>query len=44
MIAIGELTVKQFFAGLYAHTDIAKEPHSGGSRQMGGHFSTKAVG
>ena len=42
MIAIGELTVKQFFAGLYAHTDIAKEPHSGG-RQMGGHFSTKAV-
>tara|TARA_Y200000002_G_scaffold168310_2_gene138830 strand:- start:308 stop:2737 length:2430 start_codon:yes stop_codon:yes gene_type:complete len=42
MIAIGELTVKQFFAGLYAHTDIAKEPHSAG-RQMGGHFSTKAV-
>ena len=42
MIAIGELTVKQFFAGLYAHTDLNKEPHSGG-RQMGGHFSTKAI-
>ena len=42
MIAIGELTVKQFFAGLYAHTDLSKEPHSGG-RQMGGHFSTKAI-
>jgi pyruvate/2-oxoglutarate/acetoin dehydrogenase E1 component/TPP-dependent pyruvate/acetoin dehydrogenase alpha subunit len=42
MMAIDELTVKQFFAGLYAHTDIEKEPNSGG-RQMGGHFSTKTI-
>ena len=42
MMAIDELTVKQFFAGLYAHTDLEKEPNSGG-RQMGGHFSTRAI-
>ena len=42
MMAINELTVKQFFAGLYAHTDLEKEPNSGG-RQMGGHFSTRAI-
>ncbi|MGS2741124.1 alpha-ketoacid dehydrogenase subunit alpha/beta [Sinomicrobium sp. M5D2P17] len=37
MMAIGSLTAKHFFAGLYAHTDIEKEPMSAG-RQMGGHF------
>jgi len=42
MMAIGELTVQEFFAGLYAHTDLEKEPNSAG-RQMGGHFSTKSV-
>ena len=42
MLAIGKLTVKQFFAGLYAHTNIEKEPTSAG-RQMGGHFSTKFI-
>ena len=42
MLAIGNLTVKQFFAGLYAHTNIEKEPTSAG-RQMGGHFSTKFI-
>ena len=42
MLAIGNLTIKQFFAGLYAHTNIEKEPTSGG-RQMGGHFSTKFI-
>ena len=42
MMAIKELSVKQFFAGLYAHTNLEKEPHSGG-RQMGGHFSTRSV-
>ena len=42
MMAIEELTVKQFFAGLYAHTDLEKEPNSGG-RQMGGHFSTRSI-
>ena len=39
MMAIGELSIEQFFAGLYAHTDINKDPMSAG-RQMGGHFST----
>ncbi|WP_452223115.1 alpha-ketoacid dehydrogenase subunit alpha/beta [Lacinutrix chionoecetis] len=39
MMAIGELTIEQFFAGLYANTDLKQEPMSGG-RQMGGHFST----
>lgn len=40
MMAIGQLTVQQAFAALYAHTDLAKEPASAG-RQMGGHFSTR---
>ncbi|PID71378.1 MAG: transketolase [Flavobacteriales bacterium] len=39
MMAIGELTPEEFFAGLYAHTDIKVEPFSAG-RQMGGHFTT----
>ena len=40
MMAIGELTVEQYFAGLYAHTDVDIEPQSAG-RQMGGHYSTR---
>ncbi|WP_034058001.1 alpha-ketoacid dehydrogenase subunit alpha/beta [Lacinutrix jangbogonensis] len=39
MMAIGALDIQTFFSGLYANTDIALEPMSGG-RQMGGHFST----
>lgn len=42
MMAIGQLTVEQFFAGLYGHTDINLEPMSGG-RQMGGHFATHSL-
>ena len=42
MMAIGELTAQQFFAGLYAHTDIKQEPMSAG-RQMGGHFATHSI-
>ncbi|MDX1349051.1 MAG: thiamine pyrophosphate-dependent enzyme [Putridiphycobacter sp.] len=42
MMAIGALTVKEYFAALYAHTDIEKEPASGG-RQMGGHFATRSL-
>lgn len=42
MMAIGELDAQQFFAGLYAHTDIAVEPMSAG-RQMGGHFATHSL-
>lgn len=42
MMAIGQLTIEQFFAGLYAHTDIEADPMSGG-RQMGGHFATHTI-
>ncbi|HIP36199.1 MAG TPA: transketolase [Crocinitomix sp.] len=42
MMAIGALTVKEYFAALYAHTDLEKEPASGG-RQMGGHFATRSL-
>lgn len=42
MMAIGELTVQQFFAGLYAHTEIKADPMSAG-RQMGGHFGTHSL-
>jgi len=42
MMAIGQLTVQQYFAALYAHTDIVHEPSSGG-RQMGGHFATRFI-
>lgn len=40
MMAIGQLTIRQYFAGLYAHTDPEIEPQSAG-RQMGGHYSTR---
>ena len=39
MMALGEFDAQQFFAGLYAHTDIKADPMSAG-RQMGGHFAT----
>ena len=42
MMAIGALTVKEYFAALYAHPDPEKEPASAG-RQMGGHFSTRSL-
>lgn len=42
MMAIGEMTIQQFFAGLYGHTDLAHEPMAAG-RQMGGHFSTHSL-
>ena len=42
MMAIDQLTPDQFFAQLYAHTDINKDPHSGG-RQMNCHFSTRML-
>lgn len=42
MMAIGEFTAKNFFAGIYAHSDIHAEPTSAG-RQMGGHFSTHSL-
>ncbi|MGZ4036785.1 MAG: alpha-ketoacid dehydrogenase subunit alpha/beta [Bacteroidia bacterium] len=42
MMAIGAITLQQWFAGLYAHTDLEHEPMSAG-RQMGGHFATKSL-
>ena len=42
MMAIGELTVQQYFAQLYAHTDLEAEPASAG-RLMNGHFATRSV-
>ncbi len=42
MMALGLLTPKEFFHGLYATTDLEKEPMSAG-RQMGGHFGTYSL-
>ena len=42
MMAIGELSIQQFFAGLYSHNDITHDPMSAG-RQMGGHFTTHSL-
>ena len=42
MMAIGEMSIVQFFAGLYGHTDLAHDPMSAG-RQMGGHFTTHSL-
>ncbi|GAA4271763.1 thiamine pyrophosphate-dependent enzyme [Aquimarina gracilis] len=42
MMAIDQYTIEHFFAGLYAHTDINKEPFAAG-RQMGGHFATHSL-
>lgn len=42
MFATGNLSIREWFAGLYAHTDVDAEPSSGG-RQMNGHFSTRSL-
>ncbi|EAR01472.1 thiamine pyrophosphate-dependent enzyme [Maribacter sp. HTCC2170] len=42
MMALGFLSPKEFFHGLYATADLEKEPMSGG-RQMGGHFITYSL-
>ena len=42
IMAIGHLSIQQFFAGLYGHTDIEHDPMSAG-RQMGGHFATHSL-
>ncbi|MFT7072730.1 thiamine pyrophosphate-dependent enzyme [Patiriisocius sp. Uisw_017] len=42
MMAIGKLTIQQFFAGLYGHTSLEEDPMSAG-RQMGGHFATHSL-
>lgn len=42
MLATGMLTLQQYFAQLYAHTDTAHEPASAG-RMMNGHFGTRML-
>ena len=42
MLAIGELTVQQYFSQLYAFTDVNAEPASAG-RLMNGHFATRSL-
>ena len=42
MLAIGSITLEQWFSGLYGNTNIDLEPMSGG-RQMGGHFATHSL-
>jgi pyruvate/2-oxoglutarate/acetoin dehydrogenase E1 component/TPP-dependent pyruvate/acetoin dehydrogenase alpha subunit len=42
MMAVGALSPQQFFASLYADTDVEREPSSAG-RQMNGHFATRTL-
>ncbi|UYZ64624.1 alpha-ketoacid dehydrogenase subunit alpha/beta [Hymenobacter weizhouensis] len=42
MLAIGELTLQQYFAQLYAHPDAEAEPATAG-RAMNGHFATRLL-
>ncbi len=42
MMAIGQLSSRQFFAQLYADTDVEREPASAG-RSMNGHFGTRSL-
>ncbi|MCB0495196.1 MAG: transketolase [Cyclobacteriaceae bacterium] len=42
MFAIGELTIQQYFAQLYAHTSVEDDPASAG-RLMNGHFANRML-
>ena len=42
MFSLDEVTPQQFFAGLYAHTDLKHDPMSAG-RQMGSSFTTHSL-
>jgi 2-oxoisovalerate dehydrogenase E1 component len=42
MLALGILTLEEFFAQLYAHADITYDPMSAG-RSMNGHFATRSL-
>lgn len=42
MFAIGELTLQQYFAQLYAHTSVEDDPASAG-RLMNGHYATRML-
>ncbi|RNA62026.1 transketolase [Chryseobacterium nematophagum] len=41
-LAVNALTIKSFFAQLYADTSVEREPASAG-RQMNGHFATRSL-
>lgn len=42
MFAVGAHDIDEFFAQLYAHTDLAAEPATGG-RAMNAHFATRSL-
>ena len=42
MMAIGQMSIRQMFSGLYGHTDLKLEPSSGG-RQMSGHYASRSL-
>ncbi len=42
MMALGLLNLQEFFAQLYAHTDVNAEPSSAG-RSMNGHYGTRIL-
>ena len=42
MLALGELTLQEFFAQLYAHADVEAEPATAG-RAMNGHYGTRLL-
>lgn len=42
MLAIGQLTIQEYFAQLYAHTNVEAEPSTGG-RSMNGHFGNRLL-
>jgi len=42
MMAAGLLSIQEFFAQLYAHTDVNAEPASAG-RMMNGHYGTRTL-
>jgi len=42
MMAIGRLSVQEYFAQLYAHANVDADPASGG-RLMNGHFATRLI-
>jgi pyruvate/2-oxoglutarate/acetoin dehydrogenase E1 component/TPP-dependent pyruvate/acetoin dehydrogenase alpha subunit len=42
MMSAGLLTIQQFFAQLYAHTDVEADPSSAG-RLMNGHYATRLI-
>jgi pyruvate/2-oxoglutarate/acetoin dehydrogenase E1 component/TPP-dependent pyruvate/acetoin dehydrogenase alpha subunit len=42
MLALSVITLQEFFAQLYAHTDVQAEPMSGG-RQMNAHFASRSL-